>query len=80
MAAKIGVFESNGKTYPTIELKTEGAKFGFTFGLSKAQMILENYDEIRQFVIDHRVEEIVEKSTKDGILSAAQGGAQEVSF
>jgi len=49
-------FEKEGRTYPTIELK-EGmaSKFGFTFGLSKARLILENYEDIRQFVQDNVV-------------------------
>ena len=47
-------FEKDGRTYPTIELKNgETQKFGFTFGLTKARLILENYDEIRQFVEDN---------------------------
>ena len=47
-------FEKEGKTYPTIELKNGmSGKFGFTFGLSKARLILENYEDIRQFVQDN---------------------------
>ena len=47
-------FEKEGKTYPTIELKNgQSGKFGFTFGLSKARLILENYEDIRQFVQDN---------------------------
>ena len=47
-------FEKEGKTYPTIELKSgPSGKFGFTFGLSKARLILENYEDIRQFVQDN---------------------------
>ena len=47
-------FEKDGKTFPTIELKKGDAKkYGFTFGVSKARMILENFDEIRQFVEDN---------------------------
>ena len=57
---KINKFEKDGKSYPTIEL-TDGKpakagarpKFGFTFGLSKARLILENYEAIRQFVQDN---------------------------
>ncbi len=49
-------FEKEGKTYPTIELKNgKTGKFGFTFGLTKARMILENYEDIRQFVQDNVV-------------------------
>ncbi len=48
-------FEKDGKTYPTIELKNGGSKskFGFTFGVSKARLILENYEDIRNFVEDN---------------------------
>ena len=49
-------FEKDGKTFPTIELKKgEAKKYGFTFGVSKARMILENFDEIRQFVEDNPI-------------------------
>ena len=51
---KISQFEKDGKSFPTIELKNaENGKFGFTFGLLKARLILENFDEIRQFVEDN---------------------------
>ena len=51
---KVSQFEKDGKTFPTIELKNgSSGKFGFTFGLGKARMILENYDDIRQFVEDN---------------------------
>ena len=58
MSVKISTFEKDGKSFPTIELQMTGkdgkpGKFGFTFGLGKARLILENYDEIRQFVEDH---------------------------
>ena len=47
-------FQNGGKTYTTIELKNGASgKFGFTFGLSKARLILENYEDIRQFVQDN---------------------------
>ena len=50
----IKTFEKDGKSYPTIELKTGGkSKFGFTFGVSKARLILENYEDIRNFVQDN---------------------------
>ena len=52
--AIISTFEKDGKNFPTIELKTgEHSKFGFRFGVGKARMILENFDEIRQFVEDN---------------------------
>ncbi len=50
----IKTFEKDGKAFPTIELKSgEKSKFGFTFGVSKARLILENYEDIRQFVEDN---------------------------
>ena len=54
MSVKVSLFEKDGKSFPTIELRNGGSnKFGFTFGLSKARLILENYDGIRQFVEDN---------------------------
>lgn len=58
MSATVKSFEKDGKTYPTIELTPENAKlrkdgskpFGFTFGMGKARLILENLDAIRKFV------------------------------
>jgi len=38
---------------PTIESKTPPTAIRFTFGLTKARLILENFDEIRQFVEDN---------------------------
>lgn len=59
MSVKISAFEKDGKQYPTIELKTGGddKKFGFTFGLSKARLILNNLEEIQKFVEDYAVKE-----------------------
>lgn len=54
MSVKIGSFEKDGKSFPTIELrKGDSEKYGFAFGLSKARLILEHFDEIRQFVEDN---------------------------
>ena len=51
MAVKIGSFEKDGKNFPTIELRADSEKgFGFTFGLGKARLILDNLDEIKRFV------------------------------
>jgi hypothetical protein len=51
MSAKMGSFQKDGKEFPTIELKNgNGSKFGFTFGLSKARLILDHVDEIQKFV------------------------------
>ena len=41
--------EFNGR--PVLILKRgEGDKYAFTFGLSKARLIMENLDEIKKFV------------------------------
>ena len=54
MSVKVSTFEKDGKSFPTIELSNaQDGKFHFTFGLSKARLILENFDEIRQFVEDN---------------------------
>ena len=58
MSVKVNSFEKDGKQYPTLELRNGAGKFGFTFGLSKARLILENFDEIRQFVEDNTQSEI----------------------
>ena len=53
MTVKLGTFETNGKSFPTIELLSEKqikGKPGFVFGLKKAQLILANIDEIQRFV------------------------------
>ena len=51
MSAKTGSFQKDGKDFPTIELKTATGKgFGFTFGLGKARLILENLEDIKRFV------------------------------
>ena len=58
MSVEIGTFEKDGKKYPTIQLKNgDESKFGFTFGLSKAKLILDHLEDIRQFVEDNRVTE-----------------------
>ena len=50
----IKTWEKDGKRHSTIELKNGVfCKLGFTFGLSKARLILENYEDIRQFVQDN---------------------------
>ena len=50
MVAERGDF--NGK--PVITLKRgEGDKYPFSFGLSKARLILENLEEIKKFVAEH---------------------------
>jgi hypothetical protein len=52
--AKVGEYKGN----PVISLfRDEDDRFPFTFGLSKAKLILENIDEIRKFVETHKGEE-----------------------
>ena len=42
----------NGK--PTITLKKSSTdKYGFTFGLAKAKLILDNLEAVRKFVTDN---------------------------
>ena len=56
MSATVSEFEKGGKKYPTIGLKAdEASKYSFTFGVNKARLILENLDDIKQFVKENRV-------------------------
>ena len=49
MSAERGEFKGN----PMLILKrSEDEKFPFSFGLSKAKMILENIEEIKKFVAE----------------------------
>ena len=51
MSATISTFEKNGKSFPTITLKnSEDEKFPFSFGATKARLILKHLDEIKKFV------------------------------
>ena len=56
MSAEIGSFKQDGKVYPTITLRKDGEKvegrnkFGFSFGLSKARLIVQHIEEIKRFV------------------------------
>ena len=56
MSAKIGSFEKDGTSHPTITLRKDGEKeegknkFGFSFGLGKARLIVQHIEEIRRFV------------------------------
>lgn len=51
MSAKLGSFEKDGKEYATIELlDDQQGKRRLTFGLSKAKLILDHVDQIKQFV------------------------------
>ena len=55
MSVKIGEFtDPKGRKHKTIELKEKGSdKYSFSFGLSKARLILNHLEEIRQFVDDN---------------------------
>lgn len=58
MSAIVGKFHQGDKSYPTIELSPNqkdgtAPKFGFTFGVSKAKLILENLEAIKKFVSDN---------------------------
>jgi len=44
---------SEYKGHPVIVLINEDSEFDFTFGVSKARLILDNIDAIRQFVEDN---------------------------
>lgn len=46
--------ESEFKGHPTLELRAKpDDKYGLTFGLPKAKLILDNLDAIRAFVAKH---------------------------
>ena len=46
------------KGNPIIKLlKDENDKYGFSFGLTKARLVLENIEEIKQFVEENQQEE-----------------------
>lgn len=51
---KIKTIEIDGVRFPTIALRRDsGELFGFTFGLQKAKLILDNLEEIKKFVADN---------------------------
>lgn len=55
MVAIKGSFEKDGKKYPTLTLKDiPEQKYGFTFGVSKAKMILSHVSDIEKFVTENR--------------------------
>lgn len=55
---RVRSFKKDGVSFPTIELiqPDPKLKFGFTFGLTKARLILANIRDIEQFVKDHTPE------------------------
>lgn len=54
MSAVIGSYKNkDGKTFVTIELKDNpDSQWGFSFGLSKAKLIMRHLKEIKQFIED----------------------------
>lgn len=63
MVVKEGEFKSpkDGKVYPTLTLLAKvDDRYGFTFGLGKARLILANIDEIQKFVDKHGSEKAEE--------------------
>jgi hypothetical protein len=59
MPAKIGSFK--GK--PTLTLKRAEADpdaFGFTFGIAKAELILQHLDEIKRFAASSQIEQPID--------------------
>lgn len=53
MSIKILTFLKDGKIYPVCEIRNGNEKFAFAFGLSRARLIIDNFDGIRQFVEDN---------------------------
>ncbi len=54
MSARIGTFEKDGKSYPTIRLNAgDDGKIFLSFGVTKARLILRHVDEIKKFVQDN---------------------------
>lgn len=45
--------EYQGKPVISIYIKDENDKYPFSFGLSKAKLIIENIEEIKKFVEDN---------------------------
>lgn len=54
----LSTFEKKGKKYPTISLRTSlNDQYGFTFGLTKAKLILKHIKAIEKFVEDNTSED-----------------------
>ena len=63
MEAKLGSYK--GK--PTITLKRNGEDpdaFGFTFGVAKAELILQHLDEIKRFAASSQIEKAIDFATQ----------------
>lgn len=56
MAIELSEFKGN-KTISLIRENDEEGRYPFTFGLGKAKLIIENFDDIKKFVEDNAKEE-----------------------
>lgn len=56
MATEQGDFKGN-KTISLLKENDEGNKYPFTFGMGKAKLILENFEDIKKFVEENTKEE-----------------------
>lgn len=54
MSAQAGTFEKDGKKFATLELaENETGKYRFSFGVSKARLIVAHIEDIKKFVAAH---------------------------
>jgi len=57
MSARIGSFEKDGKSYPTLEFygtSKDGKEYRLlTFGVGKAKVILNHVEDIKNFVAEY---------------------------
>ena len=50
MPTKIGSYTTkSGKTFPVLQIENEGSHYPFTIGKRKAQLIVENFEDIKKF-------------------------------
>ena len=80
MATKRGTFkDSKGIDKPTISLfREEGNKLPFFFGVGKANLIVENYEDIKKFYEDNKDEKDSDRyATKDEVMKAFKKIARE---
>jgi len=60
MSAKTSTFEKDGKKFPVMSIEKDGQNpgkggktFNFTFGLSKARLIVQHIEDIKRFVAEN---------------------------
>ena len=54
MSATVEQFEKDGKTYPTLRLRrNDEDKIFFSFGVSKARLIINHIEEIKKFIAEY---------------------------